>query len=764
MLKSKNGDIGFFDEQALRYHAKAPAGKVALQPTKPMETQHDLSLAYTPGVAAPVLAIAQDANKSYDYTAKGNAVAVVSDGSAILGLGNLGPSAAKPVMEGKAVLFKRFADIDAIDLEIKADSIEKFVEAVAAIEPSVGGINLEDICAPQCFIIEKQLRERMNIPVFHDDQHGTAIIAAAGLLNALDITGRKIGNMRIVVNGAGAAGIACLNLFTAMGAAPDNIILCDSKGPVHQGREDISNNQWKVAAACSKKVTTLAAAVRNSHVFVGLSVKGALSPEMVKSMARRPIIFAMANPDPEITPEQVALVRSDAIIATGRSDYPNQVNNVLGFPYIFRGALDVRARAINEPMKVACAKALAKLAREDVPDEVAAAYKGTRLRYGPDYIIPAPFDPRLIREIPPAVAEAAIKSGVAGVAEIDSQAYRDRLSARRNPVAGFLQTVVSKLRQEPKRIIFAEGEEEPVVRAAIAVRDMGVGTPILVGRKQRVYEAIRNAGIEMTSGFEICDSDEDPHRKDYATLLYERLQRQGFLLRDCERMVSRDRNVFSACMLSSGRADALVTGITRNYAMALQDVQQVIDPVEGKKVIGISLLFAAGRPVFVADTIVHDMPTAEELADIAQQAAEVARGFGYEPCVAMLAGSTFGYPRRERTSFIEEAVRLLDKRKVDFSYDGEMTADVALNPKAMERFSFCRLSGPANVLIMPAIHSASIATTLLEELGGATVIGPMLVGLRNSVQIARLGSRVSDIVNMAVLAAYDIDGKKKNAK
>jgi malate dehydrogenase (oxaloacetate-decarboxylating)(NADP+) len=746
------------DQEALQFHQMGRPGKIEIVPTKPMATQRDLSLAYSPGVAVPVKAIAEDASRAYDYTAKGNLVAVISNGTAILGLGNLGALASKPVMEGKAVLFKRFADIDSMDIEVDTEDPEAFIGAVRYLGPTFGGINLEDIKAPECFIIEEKLRELMDIPVFHDDQHGTAIIAAAGILNAMQLTGRDIKSTKLVCNGAGAAGIACLELIKAMGFNPDNVLLCDTKGVVYRGRQS-GMNQWKSAHAVDTDARSLEDAMRGADVFFGLSAKGALSAEMVKSMAPDPIIFAMANPDPEITPEEAHAVRDDVIIATGRSDYPNQVNNVLGFPYIFRGALDVRATTINMEMKIAAALALAKLAQEDVPDEVASAYQGSRPRFGREYIIPVPFDPRLIHVIPPAVAQAAMDSGVARRPIVDMNAYRAQLSARRDPIAGALQRTIERVRRYPKRVVFAEGEEEQVIRAAVSFVNQGLGTAILVGREERISEVAAFAGIDIEGrGIEIHNARLSQRNTAYAQYLYERLQRKGFLFRDCQRMINQDRNHFGAAMVALGDADAMVTGATRNYSVALADVRNVIDPKPGHRMIGVSLILARGRTVLVADTAITEMPSAAEIADIAVEAAGVARRLGYEPRVAMLAFSTFGHPAGERSAKVIEAVKILDQRRVDFEYDGEMAADVALNKELMAQYPFCRLSDTANVLVMPAFHSASISTKMLQTLGGSTVIGPLLVGLDKAVQIVPLGAKDSDIVNMAALAAFNVGG------
>ncbi|WP_067338436.1 NADP-dependent malic enzyme [Stappia indica] len=754
--KSGKSNVSYTDQEALQFHQQGRPGKLEVTPTKPMATQRDLSLAYSPGVAVPVRAIAEDPSRAFDYTTRGNLVAVITNGTAILGLGNLGALASKPVMEGKAVLFKRFADVDSIDLEIDTEEVDAFVNSVRYLGPSFGGINLEDIKAPDCFIIEQRLRELMDIPVFHDDQHGTAIIAAAGLINALHLTGRELASTRVVCNGAGAAGIACIELIKALGVPHENVILCDTKGVIYKGRTE-GMNQWKSAHAVETEARSLYDAMKGADVFLGVSVKGALTEDMLRAMAPNPIIFAMANPDPEVTPEEAHSVRDDAIVATGRSDYPNQVNNVLGFPYIFRGALDVQATTINDEMKVACARALAELAREEVPDEVAAAYRGNRPKFGPEYIIPVPFDPRLISTIPPAVAQAAMDTGVARRPIVDMEAYRHQLSARRDPVAGTLQRIFSKVRQQPKRVVFAEGEEEPVIRAAASFVAQGLGEAILIGREDEVREVAASAGVDLErGGIRILNARLSTRNSDYAEYLYSRLQRRGYLLRDCQRLVNNDRNYWGAIMVARGDADAMVTGLTRNYSVALDTVRSVIDTKPGHRVIGVSLALCRGRTVLVADTAVIDMPTSEELADIAEEAAHVARRLGYEPRVAMLAYSTFGHPRGERSEKVIEAVKILDRRRVDFEYDGEMGADVALNMDKMAAYPFCRLSGPANVLVMPAFHSASISTKMLQELGGSTVIGPLLVGLDKPVQILPIGAKDSDIVNMAAIAAYNV--------
>ncbi len=743
------------EKEALEFHARGKPGKLAVTATKPLVTQRDLSLAYSPGVAFPCLRIEETPDKAYDYTNRGNVVAIITNGTAVLGLGNIGALAAKPVMEGKAVLFKRFADIDGMDLEVDTQDVDEFVNCVRFLGNTYGGINLEDIKAPECFIIEQRLREAMDIPVFHDDQHGTAIITAAGLINGLHLTGRDIATTIIVVNGAGAASIACVELFKSMGLPHDNVTLCDSKGVIYQGRQD-GMNQWKSAHAVVTKARTLAQAIKGADVFIGLSVKGAVTKNMVKSMAAKPLIFAMANPDPEITPEDVAAVRDDAIVATGRSDYPNQINNVLGFPYIFRGALDVRAAQINDEMKIAAAQALAALAREDVPDEVDAAYGGRRMRYGPSYLIPVPFDPRLITAVPLAVAQAAMDSGVARRPIANMGNYRRDLSARLDRRATTLHFIYERLRANPRRTVFAEGEEDRTIRAAQSYRDAGYGTPVLVCRDEGVSEQIKSLGIENPDGLEIQIARLSANNKKYTDFLYGRLQRRGFMYRDCQRMVNLDRNVFAACMVACGDADAMVTGATRSFAAAFEDVCRVIDPKPGERPIGLQIVITEDRTIFIADMRVHERPSAEELADIAVESADYARRVGHEPRVALLSHSNFGQPSSVATNRVGEAVAILDKRGVDFEYDGEMAADTALNPELMARlYPFCRLSGPANVLVMPALHSASIAAKLMREIGGGTVVGPILIGLEKPVQIVQMGATADDLVTAAALAAHD---------
>ena len=745
------------EEEALQFHANGKAGKIEITPTKPLTTQRDLSLAYSPGVAWPCLHIAKNPATAYDYTSKGNLVAVISNGTAVLGLGDLGALASKPVMEGKSVLFKRFADVDSIDLEVDTKNVDEFVNCVRFLGPSFGGINLEDIKAPECFIIEQRLRELLDIPVFHDDQHGTAIVAAAGLLNALDLTGRDMRNVRMVINGAGAASIACAELIKAMGVPHNNVVLCDTKGVIWQGRSE-GMNQWKSAHAVPTKARSLRDAMEGADVFFGLSAKDAVDADMVRAMAAKPIIFAMANPDPEITPEAARAARSDVIVATGRSDYPNQVNNVLGFPYIFRGALDVRASTINEAMKIAAVEALAKLAREDVPDELDAAYSGRRLRYGPDYIIPVPFDPRLISVVPAAVAEAAMKSGVARKPIADMKGYRRALSSRRDPTAAMLDLTFEQLRSSPpRRVVFAEGEEERVIRAAAQFQSAGYGTPVLVGREERIAATIKAVGIHGAERLEIQNARVSGKNREYTDLLYARLQRQGYLLRDCQRLVNQDRNVFGALMVAAGDADAIVTGTTRAYHQALADIRMALPGEAGRPVMGLTIVVTSSHTVFMADTTVNELPNAEEMADIAIQAAAKARAMGHVPRVALLSYSNFGKPMREKMLAVREAVMALDSREVDFEYDGDISAEVALDAQLMRSiYPFCRLSGAANVLVMPGLHSANISSQLLQKLGGGTVIGPLLIGMSKPAQIVPTGATVAEIVNMAALAAAEV--------
>ena len=739
-------------EEALAFHLEPSPGKWEVSATVPMMTQRDLSLAYSPGVAVPCEAIAENPELAYDYTNKGNLVAVISNGTAVLGLGNLGALGSKPVMEGKSVLFKRFADVNSIDIELDTEDPDAFCKAVKLMGPSFGGINLEDIKAPECFIIEQRLKEEMDIPVFHDDQHGTAVICAAGLINALHISKKKIEDVKIVLNGAGAAGIACIELLKSMGAKHQNCFVCDSKGVIYQGRTE-GMNQWKSAHAVKTESRSLDQVMQNADVFLGVSVKGAVTPQMLASMAPNPVIFAMANPDPEITPEEAHAVRKDAIIATGRSDYPNQVNNVLGFPYLFRGALDIHARAINDEMKIACAQALAAPAREDVPDEVAMAY-GQKLTFGREYIIPTPFDPRLIYRIPPAVAKAGIDNGAARRPIIDMEGYELSLKTRMDPTASILRGITERARAAQARMIFAEGDDPRVLRAAVMYQRSGFGKALVVGRQHDVAAKLDAAGMgAAVQELDVVNAANTEPLDAYKSFLFERLQRKGFDNADIHRLATRDRHVFSALMLAHGHGDGLVTGVTRKSAHVMGLLNHVFDADAEHGAAGVTALLHKGRIVLIADTLVHEWPEAEDLANIAERAADVARDFGLEPRVAFVSFSTFGYPVSERAEKLALAPKVLDARGVDFEYEGEMTVDVALNTQAQAHYPFSRLTGPANILVVPARHSASISVKLMQEMAGATVIGPILTGVDQSIQICASVSTATDILNMAVLAA-----------
>ena len=753
-------NVTFSEKEALEFHSEGRPGKIEIIASKPMATQRDLSLAYSPGVAVPVRAIAEDPGRAYELTAKGNLVAVISNGTAILGLGNLGALASKPVMEGKAVLFKRFADVDSIDIEVATEDCQKFIEAVALLEPSFGGINLEDIAAPDCFEIEQALKERMNIPVFHDDQHGTAIITAAGLINACHLTGRQLKDIKVVVNGAGAAAIACTELIKAMGVRAGRVTMCDRKGVIHKGRSDL--DQWKSAHAIDTDARTLADALVGADVFLGLSAAGALKPDMVREMADEPIIFAMANPDPEITPPEARAARPDAIIATGRSDYPNQVNNVLGFPFIFRGALDVRATAINDEMKIAAAHALAELAREPVPEEVAAAYGGLSQSFGRDYIIPAPFDPRLMEVVASAVAEAAIRTGVAQKPIAEMARYRQELRARLNPTVGVMSLAYEAARAEPKRVLFAEGEEPNVLRAAIAFKEAGYGTPVLVGREE-VHDLLRDLGVERPEDYEVLNSRNSPLVGRAVDFIYAKHQRHGLLRREIERMVNQDRNYFAAAMLALGEADAMITGTTRPFSQSLKQVRTVIDDAKGTTPFGINLIVGRHHTVLIADTAVTERPNAEQLASIALRSAGFARAMGIEPRIAFISYTTFGNPPGMHIEDLRGAVKLLDGLNCDFEYEGEMGPDVALDYGMQTRFyPFSRLTGPANILVMPGLQSANLSAKLLRALGGESVLGPYILGLDLPVQIAPMTASASDLVTLAVLAAGPASPRRRS--
>jgi len=754
----------YTDKEALDFHNSNKSGKIEIVSSKPMTTKRDLALAYSPGVAAPVREISKNPDAAYDYTTKGNLVAVISNGSAVLGMGNLGALASKPVMEGKAVLFKRFADINSIDIEIDSSNTDDIIKSIKNISNSFGGINLEDIAAPDCFIIEKKLKEILDIPVFHDDQHGTAIITTAALINALDISKKTIKKIKVVVNGAGASAIACTNLLKKTGIPNKNITMLDSKGVLYKGRDNL--NQWKSEHAIETKDRTLDDAIKNADVFLGLSSKSILSKKMVKKMAKNPIIFACANPDPEITPEEVEEVRNDAIVATGRSDYPNQVNNLIGFPYIFRGALDVRAKTINEDMKIAAAKAIAELAREDVPDEVVAAMGGERPKYGREYIIPSTFDPRLICEIPTAVAKAAIKSGVARKKINDFEIYKEQLKQRLDPSVTIMQGINNQIKKKQKKIVFADGEDENTLKAAIAFKNSKFGIPILVGKKEKIKEQLKNIGYSENLDIEIVNSTDKQKREKYANYLFKKLQRkEGLLERDCDRMIRNDRVIWTSCMVSCGDADGAVTGNTRKYATSLEKINKVIDARPGEIMFGLNMIVNRGKTVFVGDTSVNEYPTSIQLAEIAISSARVVRLFGFDPKVAFVSHSTFGQPATSRTKHIRDAVEILQERKVDFQFDGDMQPDVALNEEYKELYSFSGIVGNANILIMPGQHSAAISYKMMKELGGAKVIGPLLIGLGQPIEIAPLRSSTSDILNLASVAAYSagvINYGKKN--
>jgi malate dehydrogenase (oxaloacetate-decarboxylating)(NADP+) len=762
-MKKKSIIDKYTDQEALDFHNSGKSGKIEIISSKPMTTKRDLALAYSPGVAAPVKVIAKNPDAAYDYTSKGNLVAVISNGSAILGLGNLGALASKPVMEGKAVLFKRFADIDAIDLEIDSSDPDEIINSITKFGKSFGGINLEDIAAPNCFIIEKKLRETLDIPVFHDDQHGTAIITLAALISALDIFGKSAKDIKVVVNGAGASAIACTNLIKSNGTPNENVTMLDRKGVLHKGRDNMG--QWKLKHAIDTKARTLDDAIEGADVFLGLSSKDVLTKDMVKKMAKNPIIFACANPDPEIKPEDVKEVRDDAIVATGRSDYPNQVNNIIGFPYIFRGALDVRAKTINEEMKVAAARAIAKLAKADVPDEVVAAMGGERPHYGKEYIIPSTFDPRLISIIPAAVAKAAMESGVARKKIENFEIYKEQLKQRLDPSVSIMQGINSLIKKTQKRVIFAEGEDENTLKAAIAFKNSGLGIPILVGKDDKVKERLHEIGLDENYELEVTNSTDKIKREKYTQFLYNRCKREGLLERDCDRLIRNDRVTWGSCMVACGDADAMVTGNTRRYSETLNKINNVVDPRPDQILFGLNMMVSKNKTVFIADTTVHEYPSAEQLSRIAISSARVAKLFGFDPKVAFLSHSTFGIPKTQRTKHIRDAVEILQNKKVDFAFDGEMQPDVALNEEYKELYPFSKIVGDANILIMPAIHSAAISLKLMKTLGGVKIIGPFLVGLGQPIEIAPLRSSTSDILNLASVAAYSsevIDYKKKN--
>ena len=754
----------YSDKEALDFHNSNKSGKIEIISSKPMVTKRDLALAYSPGVAAPVKAISKNPELAYDYTTKGNLVAVISNGTAILGLGNLGAIASKPVMEGKAVLFKRFADIDAIDLEIDSNHPDEIINSIKNFANSFGGINLEDIAAPDCFVIEEKLKKILDIPVFHDDQHGTAIITYAALLNALNISKKNIKKVKVVVNGAGASAMACSNLLLKAGVIKSNITMLDSKGVIHKNRKSL--NKWKQNYAIKTNSRKLSDAIKGADVFLGLSSAGVLTKEDVRSMAANPIIFACANPDPEITPEEVEEVRNDAIVATGRSDYPNQVNNLLGFPYIFRGALDVRAKTINDEMKIAAANAIAYLARERVPDEVVAAMGGERPKYGKEYIIPSTFDPRLINVIPVAVAKAAIKSGVARKKIDNFEIYSEQLKQRLDPSVTIMQGINSQIKRTQKRVVFADGEDENTLKAAIAFKNSGLGIPILVAKDKVVKQRLKEIGYSENLNIEIVNSTKKKFREKYSQYVFNKLHRsQGLLERDCDRLVRNDRVIWGSCMVACGDADAMVTGNTRRYGQSLQKITKVIPPRPGEIMFGLNMVVNKGKTVFIGDTSVHEYPSSKQLADIAISSARVVRLFGFTPKVAFLSHSTFGQPMTSRTKHIRDAVEILKNKNVDFKFDGDMQPDVALNDAYKELYPLSEIVGNANILIMPGQHSAAISYKLLKSMSGSKVIGPLLIGLGAAIEIAPLRCSTSEILNLASVAAYSagvINYVKKN--
>ncbi|MCL5996982.1 MAG: NADP-dependent malic enzyme [Chloroflexi bacterium] len=738
-------------QEALDYHSQHPAGKLEITPTKACLTQHDLALAYTPGVAEPCLAIEKNPEDAYRYTAKGNFVAVVTNGTAVLGLGDIGALAGKPVMEGKGLLFKRFADIDAIDIELNTKDPELIIQTVKLLEPTFGGINLEDIKAPECFIIEERLKKEMNIPVFHDDQHGTAIISGAALLNALELVGKRIEDVHIVFNGAGAAANACARFYTALGAKRDHIVMCDSKGVIYKGRT-VGMNPYKEEFAIDTPARSLAEALVDADVFVGLSVANAVSQEMVKKMAPKPIIFALANPNPEITYEDAKAARPDAIVATGRSDYPNQVNNVLGFPFIFRGALDVRATQINETMKVAAAHALAALAREDVPDSVVRAYGLESLHFGPDYLIPKPLDNRVLLWEAPAVAQAAIETGVARQ-QIDLDKYRERLEGRLGKSREMMRIVFNKARHNPKRIVLAEGEHEKMIRAAHQLAEEGIACPILLGDEDLIRRKAVGMQINLNPAVQIVDHETAVQREHYIQRIYELRCRKGVTQREARELIN-DHNYFATLMVEQGDADGMIAGLNAHYSDALRPPLQIIRTVPGSTIAaGVYLVTTRNRVLFFADCTVNIELDATKLAEIAIRTARLARDFDVEPRIALLSFSNFGSVRHPQTDMVRQAVEIVRQRQPDLVVDGELQANVALNEDLLNDTYPCNmLQQEANVLIFPSMEAANIAYKLVQRLANADVIGPILVGMRKPVHIMQRGDEVKDIVNLAAMA------------
>ena len=742
-------------QEALDYHSTGRKGKIEVITTKPCATSRDLSLAYSPGVAEPCLEIEKNPDMAYEYTAKGNLVAVVSNGTAVLGLGNIGAVAGKPVMEGKGVLFKSFADVDVFDIELDTKDSDELIRTVKLLEPTFGGINLEDIKGPECFYIEEKLKEIMDIPVFHDDQHGTAIISAAGMVNALELIGKKIEDVKIVVNGAGAAGIACANLAITMGIDKNNVILCDTKGVIYKGRKE-GMNDYKDRLAAETEARTLADAMVDADIFFGVSAKGALTTDMLKSMAKDPIVFAMANPDPEITPPEAKAVRGDVIIGTGRSDYDNQVNNVLCFPFLFRGALDTHASAINDEMKLAAVNALAALAKEDVPDSVRRAYGGEEIKFGREYLIPKPFDPRVLLHVAPAVAKAAMDSGVARRPIKDMDKYLERLEAMQGRSKGIMRSMINKAKTNPKRLVFPEGDEEKILRAAYILVEENIAKPILLGNKQEILNKIDEMGIELND-VEIVDPETYERRGEYIDTMFEKRQRKGVTRAEAKGKMKNNRHYFGAMMVEMGDADVVLSGINHHYPETIRPALEIIGKQDGlSKVHGVYMMVTKKQAVFFADTTVDIEPTAEEMAETAILTAEKAKQFEVEPKVAMLSFSNFGSSDHPLCQKVKKATALVKQQSPDLVVDGEIQANVALDPELTEKqYPFSQLKGDANVFIFPDLNSGNISYKLLNKLGEAEAVGPILMGMKKPVHVLQRGDDVSDIVNMAAVAVVD---------
>ncbi|MBF8246592.1 MAG: NADP-dependent malic enzyme [Rickettsia sp.] len=748
-------------KHSLEYHSSFPNGKVGLKITKPILTQQELALAYSPWVSAPCEEIKKDINNLYKYTAKSNTVAVISNGTAVLGLGNLGAAAAKPVMEGKSVLFKKFADIDSVDIEIDSYDVEEFVKIVQSMKYNWGGINLEDIKAPECFLIEDALKKSLDIPVLHDDQHGTAIVVAAGIINALYLKKKKISNIKIVINGAGAASIACYNLLVYMGALKENIFLCDSLGVIYKGRKE-KMNKWKIERSNDTYKRSLKDAMEGCDVFLGLSVGKVVNQEMILSMSEDPIVFALANPDPEILPEDVWEVKKNAIVATGRSDYKNQINNVMGFPYIFRGALDVKASSINDEMKMAAVNALSMLARDSVPLEVSQIYNQNKM-FGNDYILPAPFDSRLIVKVSSAVAKAAIETGVAREKNFDLIQYERELKSRLNPEFHYTSQFLDQVKSSPKKkIIFAEGEEEEIIKTAILIKEEDYAIPILVGRKNKILPILNKIGLshEVISDIKIVNAALSSNIEKYTNYLYLKLQREGYLYRDCARFITSDRNIFASAMLACGDADAMITGSTKNYYHNLDDIKKIVK-LNQNQLIGYSILLLKKHQVIISDNVGFENPDGNDLVNIALQIAKISKKLGNKPKLAFVSFSNFGNPGGEDTKKIKFALEKMDQMNLDFEYEGEMRVDVALNENLQKFYPFSRIKGPANILVMPNLSAANIATHLLEELEGGNFLGPFINGFEFPVQILPVGASANQILNFAIFAAIEANMREK---